>query len=339
MDEFAKRSPEELAPYFEAANERMGLDLGPRLIEKDFWVCWVLRRLFSLPSIAPHLTFKGGTSLSKCYGLIRRFSEDIDITIDRQRLGFSGDRDPENKSREKREKLLKELRQASQEYVAGELFNNLVEDFQAQLGSNHLWQLTLDKNDPDQQSLLFLYPTTNATKGDPYFIKAVKIEFGSRGETWPSESGRVVSYTAEALPDEFKLSNFEVTVLSAERTFWEKATILHALFHLPAEKALPSRHSRHYYDIHCLVQSNRVNSLLESQDLLKQVAEHKKKFFRSGGAQYDLAKKGSLKLTPPDHLLTPLKADYQAMESMIFGKAPSWDEILHSISQFERQFN
>lgn len=337
MDEFAKKSPEEMAPYFESARGKTGH--SPLILEKDFWVCWMLKRLFSLETLNSQLTFKGGTSLSKAFGIIKRFSEDIDVTIDRVALGFEGDKNPEGKSRDKREKLLRELKEATSGYVQGPLQKMLEEEIARHLRREQAWKLYVDPSDPDGQTLIFEYPATRSEKGSGYLAKEVKIEFGSRGDRWPSETKTIRSYVAEALPDEFESGSVDVNVLGAERTFWEKATILHQLYHWPTEKPIPQRYARHYYDVYCLLKSDLRDALMESSDLLEKVAEHKRLFFRSGAAKYDLARKGSLKLSLSDHIKEALENDYKSMEEMIFGGPPLWETILDKISDFEKKFN
>lgn len=337
MDEFAKKSPDEMAPYFEAAREKTGHT--PLILEKDFWVCWTLKRLFSLQALSGQLTFKGGTSLSKAFGIIKRFSEDIDVTIDRTALGFDGDKNPEGKGRDKRDKLLRELKDATKTFVQGPLFKMLEDEIAQGLKDSQSWKLYIDPDDPDGQTLIFEYPTNRSEKGSGYLAKEVKIEFGSRGDRWPSKTKAIRSYVAEALPDEFESGSIDVEVLGAERTFWEKATILHQLYHWPTEKPIPQRYARHYYDVYCLLKSDLRDGLMKSSDLLEKVAEHKRQFFRSGAAKYDLARKGSLKLSLPDHIKEALERDYESMQEMIFGEAPIWKNITGEIANFEILFN
>jgi predicted nucleotidyltransferase component of viral defense system len=94
MDSFLKQPVQRQRVIYEEAGRRLGLSAGS--VEKDLWVCWTLRALFRLPASGPQLTFKGGTSLSKGWNLIDRFSEDIDIVINREFLGFGGADDPQD---------------------------------------------------------------------------------------------------------------------------------------------------------------------------------------------------------------------------------------------------
>ncbi len=195
-------------------------------MEKDFWVCWVLRELFSVQEFGPHLTFKGGTSLSKGWKLIQRFSEDIDVVIDRAFLGFGGELSPEHApSNKQRERRLEDLRAACQRHIRDVLTPALTERLRKRLG-NESWQLELDPSDPDNQALLFKYPSAAAATG-AYIRPVVKIEFGARSDTDPSETPTIQPYLAEALPELFNSAAFQVRTLAPERTFWEKASLLH----------------------------------------------------------------------------------------------------------------
>ncbi len=128
-------------------------------------------------------------------------------------------------------------------------------------------------------------------------------------------------------------------VLNAERTFWEKATILHQYAHLPDAKPLPARLSRHLYDFHQLLNSPVKDIALQQLELLERVANHKKIYFASAWANYDTARKGTLKLAPQDRILTELERDFKLMQPMFFGEVPKWDTILKSIKAFEKMFN
>ena len=196
MDEFARRPAEDRRAFIDEAAARR--DLTPIIIEKDFWVCWTLRRLVMCPDLAGHMTFKGGTSLSKAYGIIARFSEDIDLTISRaapllSEVASPMDSDITGKERERRTKALKA---AAQAYVATVAMPILAREIEVALGTAEGWSLALDPDDKDQQTLLFVYPRTSGyglAYGENYggadesgYIKPrIKLEFGARGDTEP----------------------------------------------------------------------------------------------------------------------------------------------------------
>ena len=248
MNLFARLSENERLDYFVETGQRMGL--SPQMVEKDFWVCWVLEKLFSLDDVGPTLIFKGGTSLSKAYSLIERFSEDVDLSIDRASLGFAGtDCDPEaDIGSNERKRRIERLREACQMRIVNHLMPALASVVAISLGTTEGWKLTIDESDPDAQTLLYAYPTTTKADRDRYIRPEVKIEMGARSDHWPSEQTTIASYTALHFSAAFESPSFQVKVLAPERTFWEKATLLHAEYHRPADKTTPNRLSRHYYD-------------------------------------------------------------------------------------------
>ncbi len=345
MDDVARLLPSDRFGLFSTASSMRG-DMRPALVEKDFWVCWTLKRIFTLEDPPAGLVFKGGTSLSKVYQAIDRFSEDVDLSFDRSVLGFGGDNDPAKApSRKQVSNRLKGLSAACREMISARFLPQLRTAFTAALGttpSEKTWQLELDREDPDKQTLLFHYPSGIGERDGAmarYLLPVVRLELGARGEQWPAEQSSVTSYVAQAIPKPFKSASCEVKVLASERTFWEKSTILHACYHRPSGKALPQRQSRHYYDVMKLYEKGIGKRAIGDLDLLKSVAKHKTVFFRSAAAKYDEAIPGSLKLVPPPSRRKELEDDYAKMREMIFGAPPPLDEILAVIAEIEQQVN
>jgi len=336
MNEIHLLPQEERELFFRAATDIKNIPF--EIIEKDFWVVWVLKRLFSLENMKPHLTFKGGTSLSKVYGLIDRFSEDIDLSIEREFFGFGELHDPENApSKKKQNAIIDNLSKACSDYVQTQMLTSLKEAFAAKLGTTDGWQVFSDQEDPDAQTLLFEYPSKTSKAG--YIRPLVKIEIGARSEHWPVSEHKIQSYVKEALKEKIHESEIVVRVLNAERTFWEKATILHQYAHLPENKKLPPRISRHYYDFFRLLNSEIKEKALLQTALLERVAIHKSIYFASNWANYGTARKETLKLFPPARVLKELEKDYTLMEAMFFRETPDWELILKTIEQFEKEFN
>lgn len=334
MENFANDAPELRDEAFQETAAQLGMSKA--IVEKDFWVCWSLKQLFALSSFGEQLIFKGGTSLSKAYDVIHRFSEDVDLSIDREQLGFVGDRDPEdpNLSGNKQKKLLQELEAAAEEAVRGQI----LAEIQAAFGSRleHSFTLSVDPSDP--QTILFAYPTL--TESDAGYVKpVVRFEFGARGVQLPAEHIEIAPYLHQAFPDLLTDGLVGVKVLGVERTFWEKATILHMLFHQDATKPLGDRMSRHYYDMAQLIGHEAKKRALGKLDLLTEVAHHKSVFFKSAWANYDDAKPGSLRLVPNTNLAATLRKDYAGMQEMIIGDAPKFDEIIATIEAFETEIN
>lgn len=339
MDAFAKRAIEDKEPFFELAASRTGFSKD--IIEKDFWVCWTLKHLFSIPEIGGHLIFKGGTSLSKAYKIIERFSEDIDISVSKHYLGFKDDLDPAcATSTNKQRQLIKELSLACQEFVQNKLRDSLSESFSKILDSvKEPWKIEPDETDPDKQTLLFYYPTFNLDQRKKYIKRMVKIELGARGGLEPKNECPIASYAAEASPQIFEESAAMITTLAPERTFWEKATILHMYSNYPENKSIPERQSRHFFDFYRLLQSYVKENAVNMPELLRQVSEHKKIYFRAGWAKYEEAVQGSLRLVPNATALKALENDYNMMKEMFYGEVVQWDAIIEEIRSFEEEFN
>lgn len=336
MNEIHLLAQDERELFFRTAADIQNMPF--EIIEKDFWVVWILERLFSLEKVKFHLTFKGGTSLSKVYGLIDRFSEDIDLSIERDFFGFGVPNNPENAPSKKKQNLIIEnLSQACANYVQNDMLNELTNAISIKLGTNKEWQLLPDSDEPDSKTLLFEYQSKKSNAD--YIRPIVKIEVGARSEHWPVSDHIIRSYTKEALKEKIHEPETKIRVLNVERTFWEKATILHQYVHLPAAKRIPPRISRHFYDFFRLLNSPIKKKALEELTLLERVAHHKSIYFASGWANYATARKGTLKLIPPAHILKELQKDYEQMESMLFREIPSWELILKTIEQFEEEFN
>lgn len=308
------------------------------MVEKDAWVCWTLRELFSLPGADDHFIFKGGTSLSKVWKVIHRFSEDIDISLSREWLGFSGARDPEAAaSRKQRAKLLEELSAA----CAEKLTTVVVPALRARIATacvSSNWSLDVSPDDP--QTLLFAYPTVfteGSTAG--YVRPVVKIECGARSDRWPVALQPLAPYLADAFPQVFPDAAFNVPVLGIERTFWEKATILHAEAHRPADKPVPDRFSRHYSDLAALAAHPTCETAPARADLRQRVVAHKQVFFAASWASYETAVPGTFKLIPSPERLAALAADYRAMQDMFFRPPSPWPEIVSTLTALETRIN
>jgi hypothetical protein len=164
------------------------------------------------------------------------------------------------------------------------------------------------------------------------------MEFGARSDHWPVSMQTIKPYLQEAIPESVDGKTF-IRVLNVERTFWEKATILHMYAHYPEGKEIQSRQSRHYYDMYCLINSEFCELARNDIELLKRVADHKTIYFRSGWACYDKASPGTLKLIPGEEVLSKMADDYKAMEVMFFDVPPSWEDILGTLKEFEEEFN
>jgi hypothetical protein len=322
MDRVARLSAAQRQELFTESAARLGMT--PAVVEKDFWVTWVLDRLFAVPELARLLMFKGGTSLSKAYGLIERFSEDIDLILDWRVL--SGEDLLAKRSRSQQTKLNDEINRLAQGYIAGEL----LERVRTALGG--VCQCCIGKDDP--HVIEVHYP---AAFSDDYLRPAVRLEIGPFAAWLPHEDRAISCYAAQSFPQLFGQREFPVRVIRAERTFWEKATILHAEAHRPDDKKQPTRYSRHYYDLAKMARSPIKDRALAEVELLAEVVAFKERFYFSAWARYDLAVPGSLRLVPEGPVLKAVTDDYRAMATMIFGTIPSFEAILSRLQDLENE--
>jgi len=336
LNGIARMPAAERAEVFAETAARKGLPEA--IIEKDFWVCWVLKQLFSIEALSDRLLFKGGTSLSKIFHAINRFSEDIDLAVDYAALGFTGDRDPrkEGISKNKRTAILGEMMAACEQYIGTEFIDALKARCEEVMGPAGAWSLDVSEQDPNV--VRFRYPTAT-TKSLAYISPQVVLELGTHAEFVPRDRFTIRSFAAEEFPDLVTDVDVDVVALLAKRTFWEKATILHAEYHRPPEKPLLERYSRHYYDVAMLAKGTIRAEALADMPLLAQVVRHKETFYPSAWAQYARASPGSLRLLPADSRRAALERDYRSMGVMIFGVPPPFNTIMNELRRLEEDIN
>ena len=341
LEAFLALPEQEKRDVFGAAASR--LDTMPSYVEKDFWVCLVLDTLFNrLPDSHPRLLFKGGTSLSKVFGLIRRFSEAIDLVVHRGDLGFAGDQDPTapaDLSANRRKALFQKLRKDCSSYVLGDLKAELVMLMDQVVEG---CRILPDEDDSDHMTLLVEYPTLYPGGDISYVTPRVKIEAGARSALDPSLDRTLTPYVADELP-RWSLDVDDIRVLAPERTYWEKLLILHGRHcgyrdgqRLPSDR---DRISRHYYDAAVITATDTGQSALSNIDLLDAVRNHNLIAFRQAWKRFEEAVPGSVKLVPQAELLTVIEHDYRAMEGMILGESPEFGWIIEQIQHAEAVIN
>jgi Nucleotidyl transferase AbiEii toxin, Type IV TA system len=318
--------------YIEQAAIRR--NISPMIMEKDFWVCWLLGVLFK-SKFADSLVFKGGTSLSKVFGVVERFSEDIDLSLSPAFLKL-----PEaGTSRNQASKWLARAEAACGAAVQDQIGPAMEIAAEAVLGqSERAWLEFQTDSNTNSPVLLFHYPSSQPV-GFDYLRRSVKLEFGSLTDQRPAGRHSIRPWVTEVLPDAFADWHCEVIALEVERSFWEKATILHAEYHRPAEKPMPDRFSRHYADTAALARHPAAKSALEQHDLRDRVVEWKSRFFGSSWANYGQAKPGSFRLVPPAERQLALRRDYQAMRDMYLTEPASFDDILATLADLENRIN
>jgi hypothetical protein len=333
--------PDELSAFIRETALKTGL-LEP-IIEKDYWVVWLLELLFSGP-YADQLTFKGGTSLSKAYKVVNRFSEDVDLIIDRDLI----DLDPA-KSLEvsdlggaQRSKRTKAFDSSVAEFIRDEFAPWLDAEIKKHLSGragDRAPALRFDENDP--LNLSFDYPRKPDAIADAYVQPFVRLELGAKGDRSPQTKQTVKSYIEESLPAAFAdKTPVTLNVLAIERTLLEKATILHSVFHRPDDKPSRDRFSRHYYDVHHLAQdADMIARAIADTELLAAIVENKRAYFYETWNWYPTAKRGTFRLVPSAQRQKELAEDYLAMQHMIFGDKPDFANIIDTLKQLEEKIN
>lgn len=325
MKQVAQLSKQERKELFsETASE---MSITPAAIEKDFWICWVLLHLFEDETLSRYLRFKGGTSLSKCYNSIERFSEDIDLILDWTPFTEEDPTAPD-RSKTKQRKLNQGINEQAQAYIANTLLPRLSELM------GELCALEIDRDDP--HTINITYPKAFDSE---YLRPQVRLEIGPLAAMLPMEMRDVKPYAAHHFPGIFKQTKVSVPTIVVARTFWEKLTILHAEAHRPADKALPGRYARHYYDVYKLVESGFHTGALAQRELLEDVVAFKQKFYASSWANYDTATFATLVLQPSESHIGALRADYEQMQVMLFGNRPSFEDILEALAKLENDIH
>jgi hypothetical protein len=327
MHDIAQRSEKDRRELFRAAAQQM--HIHEAILEKDFWVCWVLKYLFEDSPWLDQMAFKGGTSLSKAYGAIERFSEDIDLVLDWRLLGYSEDDAWAKRSGSKQDAFSDEANRRTAEL--------LTRDFVPIIRPALMDRAGVDVGVESQgQDILIQYPKAFSLGS---IQPQIRLEIGPLAAWIPNEKKEIRPYSAEQFPSLFSRPNVIVRTITAERTFWEKATILHQEAHRGAEKPLPPRYSRHYYDLYRLSCLPIREQALARFNLLGEVVRFKMRFYRCNWAKYEEATQGNLRLLPPEHHIAELKKDYIAMRAMLFGSIPSFEDIMTELAVLEITIN
>jgi len=307
--------------------------LPKQAIEKDLWVTTILQIVFSLPC-ADSLVFKGGTSLSKVWGLINRFSEDIDLAIDRGVFELDG---------ELTKKQVKKLRKASSVFVRDELCHQLVEAI-CETPLKDMCQIEAqpdgegDETYPEPRSIFIRYQSAFDDQLS-YIPPIVKLEAGARSLLEPYDEAQLHSMVEEELPT-ISTTQADVMVKTAiaEKTFLEKAFLLHELF--SANSFVDARRrSRHIYDLHMMMKKGIAENAIQNDELWQTILHHRSTLTSMHGVDYDADIRKNIQLIPPSESLVNWKKDYEEMSSaMIYGEKPAFAELVESMSRLELLF-
>ena len=331
MYSIAKLSPKERNLLFSKFALERGINIS--IVEKDFWVTLMLDYLFHKSSYRDFFIFKGGTSLSKCFNIINRFSEDIDLIL---KWNILTDDDPNKvRSKNQQDKYNKNINIKAQEFIRDKLKPEMVKDFRAILGLEP--DIYIEEDEP--QVLNFNYPRirSNSMSG---LLHSIRLEIGPLAALSPTKDVEISPMIARLQVPNLNIPSTIIKTVSPERTFWEKVLILNQEAHRSDEKDVPARYSRHYYDVYKISLTKYKEKAYKDIDLLNNIREFKKKFYPSSWAGYDLAKPGTFQLIPSKKHINELTKDYLSMQEMINDKTHiNFKELLENIKSIEEEIN
>ena len=334
MNKFLELTPEDRNLYCRQASERLDAPLPAAVIEKDFWVCWTLHILNEIPELNGSITFKGGTSLSKAWGLIDRFSEDIDIAISRKVFGQQPPFGPENASTNRQRKIrLEELEEKSASFIREVILSKLEKKI-----SEHLTEpFTLKPiQKGNEVNIEFEYPGTLKNELGA-LLPVVLIELVPRADEVPNEEREIMPIIYEVFPDILGKGSFTISTLAPERTFLEKLLFIHET--LGGFNKGSERKSRHYYDLFKLYHAGVFEKIKTNPTLLKIVVEHRQIFFRYNAMNYDSILTTGVRTLPSADEQIDWRTDYSRTAIMIYNSIPSFDELMSFAEKFEIEFN
>lgn len=306
--------------------------IPPQAVEKDMWVTTILQAVFTLP-YADKLVFKGGTSLSKVFGKIQRFSEDIDLAIDRSQFGLEGDLT---------KKQLKKLRKASSTFVRDTFLKDLQAAF-TEYGLNELKAEAEpdgegDATYPEPRKIFIEYPSEFPDKLE-YVRPRVMLEIGARSLIEPTISAEVKSIVSDCITDlETAVVNPHIATAVIEKTFLEKAFLLHELFSTNAGYQA-NRKSRHLYDLERMMDEPFASKAITNDELWETISHHRQIFTSMRDVDYTPDIRKRIVLVPPTAFMDEWRRDYEAMRGvMIFGESLPFDKLIEQITILQERF-
>ena len=335
MNSFIQLSSDERNLYCRQAAERMEIPLPAAVIEKDFWVCWTLNLLNEIPELKGNITFKGGTSLSKAWGLIERFSEDIDIAINRKVFGQEPPHGAENAtSNTQRKTRLEELEDKNATFIKEVLLPILHEKIAGHLNPADFTLRLIGKG--NEVNIEFEYPGTlkNELGG---LLPVVLIELVPRADEIPNEERKITPIIYEVFEDLLGEGSFNISTLTPERTFLEKLLFIHET--LEGFNKGSERKSRHYYDLLKLYKAGVFERIINNRELLQMVVEHRQTFFRYNTLDYTGILSNGVRVLPKKESWTDWRGDYTRTAVMIYNNIPSFEELMSFAEQLENEFN
>jgi len=303
----------------------------PQIIEKDLWVTTVLQLIFSFP-FAEKLVFKGGTSLSKVWNVIQRFSEDIDISVDRELFDLKGDLTI---------KQIKKLRKQSSLFVK-EIFCLELQKAFKKYKLQHI--LTAepqedgdgDKTYPEPRKIFIRYKSL--FDDIPYLNSEIVLEIGARALFEPTAKREIKSMISENFNIDTNIENNPINTSIPEKTFIEKAFLLHEIF-TSSGKMLANRKSRHLYDLEKMMDNDFAIAAISDNLLWDTIRYHREKFTHINGVDYSQDIRTNICLIPPVEVINDWQQDYETMQrTMIYGKSLPFDKLMERIKELNERF-
>ena len=320
---------------------RRGADLmrlGAKSIEKDVFVCLFLEQVMALPGIGEHLTFKGGTSLSKAHKITERFSEDVDLVVDRHALGLAEDGIPgpqhsPRQQKERAKKIAKACRTWASDVLLPALRNVLAHEMHG-----GAWSLDMNPDSDNHETVIsFGYPKHFNVSGG-YLLDFVKVDLVAKADAWPSVPMPVRAYVNELFPEELGAGSFQVRTLEAERTLIEKALLLHEVLVQRPDGPRP-RLARHYYDLYFLHRAGVTTKAIAREDLYPAVVQQRSIYYRYPGVDYGALLLDGFHFIPQGAARDAWQHDYESMQSdMFYGERPPFEEVLNTLRDLETTF-
>jgi len=332
FEEWSQLSIQSKRNIFEETARRKGLPFAAAA-EKDWWVVKTLELVFQT-EIAAYTVFKGGTSLSKAWNLIDRFSEDIDLALDRKYLGFELSDEEMTKSQVTR------LRQKSNQYFSKTFVFQLQKKFiETGISDVQIQVVDIKTADEDPVKIQIIYPSV--TDASAYLQQRVLIEIGSRSLIEPYVSKPVSTYVGQIFEGRnFADAEILIPTVTPERTFLEKVFLLHEEFQQPVSKIKVARKSRHFYDLERLMDTSFSNNALADRNLYWHIVTHRKSITPVRGIDYSFHHPGSINILPPAETLSSWEKDYRLMQgSMFYSDSLSFDNIMGRMSDLKSRIN
>lgn len=328
IQEWLKLPDETKLNFYIQTGKQVGL---PAIaIEKDWWMVHTLSVIFSM-NCANALIFKGGTSLSKAWNLIQRFSEDVDLALDREYLGFAGELSKGD---------IRKLRRKSYQFITTEFITELKDKFsEAGFKDAIVKYREVENHDQDPLIIEIYYP--KLTEQDTYLKPGVLVEVGSRSLKEPFTQRSFGTILSENFGNQsFSDKSITIPVVNPERTFLEKIFLLHEEFQKAPEKIRLERLSRHLYDIEKLMQTSYAEIALGNSDLYNTIIAHRSKFTSIAGIDYTKHTPENIKFVPPNELLPLWEKDYQEMRvNMIYGEPLEFKILIQRLSELQKKIN